>query len=152
MISSWIFLWLVGGEVSRGQHHQPSGSNWSGVYVLVGSIQLTSPTWWEFQYLQNSSKILFCISLEGEPGPCPKAVLLFLDYSSLVSASSPFPNLELFELAHWNSGKVMEAVWSLFPVIKKQGTQKDFCAQEPHRVLLGFNILLEENVINISEN
>ena len=38
----------------------------------------------------------------------------------------------------WNSGKVLEAEWSLFPVIKKWGTQKDFCAQEPHRVLLGF--------------
>ena len=31
----------------------------------------------------------------------------------------------------------MEAEWSLFPVIKKRGTQKGFCAQEPHRVLLG---------------
>ena len=49
-------LLLVGGEVIRNQHHQPSGSNRSGVYVLVGSIQFTSSTWWEFQYLQNSSK------------------------------------------------------------------------------------------------
>ena len=32
----------------------------------------------------------------------------------------------------------MEAEQSLFPVIKKWGTQKGFCAQEPHRVLLGF--------------
>ena len=32
----------------------------------------------------------------------------------------------------------MEAGWSLFPVIKKRGTQKDFRAQEPHRALLGF--------------
>ena len=35
MISSWTFFWLVGGEVSRSQHHQPSGSNWSGVCVLL---------------------------------------------------------------------------------------------------------------------
>ena len=46
--------------------------------MLVVSIQLTSPTWWGFQDLQNSSKILLCVSLEGEPGPCPKAALLFL--------------------------------------------------------------------------
>ena len=29
---------------------------WSGVYMLVGSGQLTSSTWWGIQYLQNSSK------------------------------------------------------------------------------------------------
>lgn len=28
---------------------------------------------------------------------------------------------------------------SLFPVIKKEETQKGFCAQDPHRVLLGNN-------------
>ena len=44
------------------------------------------------EYLQNSSKILLCIFLEGEPGPCPKAALLFLDCSSHVSVSPPFPN------------------------------------------------------------
>ena len=47
LISSWI-SWLVDGEVIRGQFqcHQTSGSNWSGVFVLVGSIQLTSSPWW----------------------------------------------------------------------------------------------------------
>ena len=80
----------------------------------VGSIALSSPTWWGFQYLQNSSKILWRVSLEGEPGPCPKAALLFLDCSSLVSASPPFPDQQLFEPALWNSGEVMEAeVYSL---------------------------------------
>jgi len=39
---------------------------------------------------QKGSKILFCIFLEEEPGPCPKAALLSLDGSSLVSASPPF--------------------------------------------------------------
>ena len=42
--------------------------------------------------LQKSSKILLCIFLEEEPRPCPKATLLFLDCSSLVSASPLFPN------------------------------------------------------------
>ena len=36
---------VAGGEVIRSQHHQPSGSNWLGVYRLVSSMQLTSPTW-----------------------------------------------------------------------------------------------------------
>ena len=79
MVSLWTFFWLFGGEVSGSQHHQPSGSNQSGVYVLMDSISLTFPTWWGFQYLQNSSKILLGISLEGEPGMFPKAALLFLD-------------------------------------------------------------------------
>ena len=56
VISFWTFFWLVGGEVTRSQHPQPSGSNQSGVYVLVGSMQLTSPNLWGFQYLQNNSK------------------------------------------------------------------------------------------------
>lgn len=36
-----------------GQHCQ-SGSRWSGVYVLAGSMQLTASTWWGFSKLQNS--------------------------------------------------------------------------------------------------
>ena len=31
----WTFLSWVGGEVTGNQHHQPSGSNWSGIYMLV---------------------------------------------------------------------------------------------------------------------
>lgn len=34
----------------------PFWFHWSGVYRLVGSIQLTSPTWWGCQSLQNSPK------------------------------------------------------------------------------------------------
>ena len=46
-----------GGKVSGNQHHQPSGSSWSGVYMLVDSSQLTSPNWQgRFQSLQNISK------------------------------------------------------------------------------------------------
>lgn len=65
--------------VIRSHHLQPSGSTQSGVYLLVGSIQLNSSTWWEFLYLQNSFKILVCISLEGELGLYSKVALLFLD-------------------------------------------------------------------------
>ena len=51
MISSCSILWLVEGEVTGcfgNLHHQSSGSNQSGVYVLVVSMQLTSSTWWGF--------------------------------------------------------------------------------------------------------
>ena len=33
--------------------------------MLVGSRQLTSPTWWGFLNLQNSSKTFLCVSLDG---------------------------------------------------------------------------------------
>ena len=56
VISSWTFFWLVVGEVIRSQHHQPSSSNWPEVYMLLGSIKLTSFTCWGFQCLHNSSK------------------------------------------------------------------------------------------------
>ena len=42
--------------------------------------------------LQENSKILLGLFPEEEPGPCPKAALVFLDCSSLVSASPPFPD------------------------------------------------------------
>ena len=44
----------------------------------------------EVLVLQKGSKILLCVFLEEEPGPCPKAALLSLDCSSQVSASPPF--------------------------------------------------------------
>ena len=87
MISSWTFFWLAGGEVS-GSPHQP-GSGWSGAYVFVSSMQLTFPTWCGFQYLTKSSRMLLCIPLEREPGPCPRAAPFFLNFLSLSSASTP---------------------------------------------------------------
>jgi len=32
-------------EVTGNQHHQLSDSNWSGVYVFMGSVQLTFFSW-----------------------------------------------------------------------------------------------------------
>ena len=58
MISSWTSFWLIGYKVTGSQHHQPSDYNQSAVYVLVGSIQITSSTWRGFQSLQNSTKDL----------------------------------------------------------------------------------------------
>ena len=74
------------------------------LHGVVNILQLLG-----FLVLQRSSKILLCVSLEYEPGPCLKAVVLFLDCSFLISASSTFPDKQLFEPALWNSGKVMEA-------------------------------------------
>ena len=75
--------------------------------------------------LQKSSKIL-CVSLEAEPGSCPKAPLLPLDWTSLVSASPPFPDYQLLEPAL----ELREG--------QKCGTQKGSHAQKPHSFLLGF--------------
>ena len=90
MIRLWTFLWLVGGEVIGSQHHQPSGSNWSGVSKLLGSKELTSSTQWGFQYLQNSSKdrvqdIIYS-PWGGTKGPwlCRIAKLVFVLHCILV--------------------------------------------------------------------
>ena len=37
MISLWPFFWLVGGEVIGCQHPQHSGSDLSGIYVLMSA-------------------------------------------------------------------------------------------------------------------
>ena len=58
---------------------QPKGSQ------RVGHDQATSLS--PCLVLQKNSKIVLCESLEVEPGPCPKAILLFLDCPSLVSSS-----------------------------------------------------------------
>ena len=120
---------VAGGEVIRSQHHQPSGSNWSGVYGLAGSRQLTSSTWWRFEYLQNSSKILFCVSPEGEQGPCPKTALLFLDCSSLISASSPFSDQHLFEFG--TQGRSQRLNKTYFLQTKDREHRKAFMSRSP---------------------
>ena len=80
MTSSWTFFCLVDGDVSGTL--STGSANQSGVYM--GSLQLTSSTWWGFLYLQNGSKILLFISLEGEgTRTWPKAALLFLLIPSL---------------------------------------------------------------------
>ena len=65
---------MIGGDVNGSQYHPPSASNRSGGSVFVGSILLTSPTWWGVLYLQNSSKILLCVALEGNQDPAFSSV------------------------------------------------------------------------------
>ena len=54
--SFWTFFWLPGGEVIRSQYHQPSGSKWSGICVLLGSIQLTSLPGGGFNYCKKTQR------------------------------------------------------------------------------------------------
>ena len=61
-----------------------------------------------FSYVYKMPILLF-VSLEREPGPCSKAVLLFLDCSSLVFASHSLPDQQLSEPVPQISGKVMAA-------------------------------------------
>ena len=80
---------MVGGELIGSLYRQPSGSSWGvcacGQHAVNFSHQMG------FQYLQSSSNILSCVSLEGKPGHRSKATL-FLDCSCLVSAPPPFSN------------------------------------------------------------
>ena len=100
---------------------------------------MTSSTWRGFQCLQNSSKML-CISVDGETGPWDKAALVCLFLLDL--KSPPFMN-QLLESAHWSNGKVTEAEWRLFPIIKEMGDIERLCAQRAlHGITLTLRVLL----------
>ena len=97
---------------------------WSRVFhQVVSSFHLLGVL-----ILQKSSKILLCVSLEEEPGPCPRLCYCFLAAPSL----SPHPLSSLR-----NAGKVMEAgVCST--QMRKRGHRIGFCVQEHQSILLGF--------------
>ena len=90
--------WLVGITDSMHMSFGWSGSWWwtgrTGMLWFMRSQRVrhdwaTELNWTELNLVfQKSSKI----SLEEEPGTCPKAIQLFLGCSSLVSASPPFPD------------------------------------------------------------
>ena len=69
--------------------------------------------------------------LRWETGPYSKTTLDCLFLPGLTSP--PFPNQQLLESAHCNSGRVMEAEWRLLPIIKGRpwGTQKGFVPRSP---------------------
>ena len=90
VISLWTLFCLGGGEVSRSQHHQSSGSNWSRVvFVLISSMPSLIVNFSHLEAFSISvqhSKILLCVSIDTELGPCPKVALFLLTiYFSLVS-------------------------------------------------------------------
>ena len=75
------------------QHHQPSGSFRSGVFMLVASTPSLLVSFSFLERVSVSAKQLNnVVSLEGESGPCPKTALLFPEYSSLVAVSALSPN------------------------------------------------------------
>ena len=97
-------------EVTRSQHHQPSGSSRSGGYMPVGNTQLNSSTWWGFQYPENSSEnmaqnIIYS-PWRGTKGPwlCLMAKLL---YFVLLDCFSFFQHFltSLVKFTLWNSAK-----------------------------------------------
>ena len=59
-------------EPPGSQYHQPSGLTGLESTSLWAAYHDFSHTW-AFQNLQNSSKILLCVSIDGETGPCPTA-------------------------------------------------------------------------------
>ena len=73
-------------------------SNWTTVITaFCGQLTIVNHSFLlpggGFQYLQNSPKILFYVSVDGERGPCPKSPVLFLDGLFLLClASAPFSN------------------------------------------------------------
>lgn len=52
------------------------------------------------------------------------SALILLDFSPFVSAFPPLLDKQLFESASWNSEEVKEAKRSLYPINRKQETQK----------------------------
>ena len=103
--------------------------------MVVGGIPpRTSPNWGGgYLCLQNSSKILLCLSLDGGTGLCPKAAL-----GGFSLASHPLPSL-INSLFNPCTG-TQEMPWKLnegcFLLSKKWGRQRP-CTQEPHRALHG---------------
>ena len=72
----------------------------------------------------------------GETKTLPQSCLIVSLLLLPCSASPHFPDHPVFEPALWNSERV-----------RKLGTQKGFCAQEPHSVLLSCNIKSQRAVI-----
>ena len=67
-----------------------------------------------------------CVFLEMELGYCPKSVVLFLDYSSLVFTSLSLSDQQLPKTLPWNSSKAMEAEEVHFLISRYGGHRKAF--------------------------
>lgn len=105
-------------------------SSWSGVYLFVGSIAsviINFSHLREFQFLQNNSKILLCVFIDGESGPCPKSALdafsLFLHpLPSLINSCLPQPTG-----TQGSSWKLSEGCF----LQSERGTQKGLVPRSP---------------------
>ena len=85
-----MFIGIIWGECCQVSDFLPIGWWWgnSGTPGILLSLKLPSFTWMGASVLTKEFKS----SLKEEPGPCPIAQLLFLDCSSFIFASSPFPH------------------------------------------------------------
>ena len=106
--SSRTLFWLVGGEVIRNQHHQSSGSKWSGVCILVGSVLLLTVYFshlvWVSVFAKHLGDIIACITWWRTKTLSQDCTICSLDCLFFLWLESPsFPNLT----TAW--GKVMEA-------------------------------------------
>ena len=140
MISLWAFFWLVGGEVTGNQPHQPSGSNTLGSTCLSAAYPSLTANFSHLEGVSVSAKqlkdIVVCIPWWGTRTLLHSYTIVFLDYFSLVSNPLPFIISNCLNPPVGTQGRswrLSEAcsLWS-----KRRGTQKGFCAQEPHGVLL----------------
>ena len=80
-----------GGEVSGSRHHQPSGSKRSGVYMLVGSIQFTSPPGRDFSICKTAQRYCYVYPLRENQDPAPRLHYCFL--TALPLSLHPLPSL-----------------------------------------------------------
>ena len=104
-----------------------------------GFVELfTSPIGWGLWFCRRARGCCSVCPLRLNRETCPQAALLFLDGSSLVSASPPSPDQRLLEPALRSSAEILEAEGGLYPQNKKLGTGKGFCAQKPLKTLLSF--------------
>ena len=135
-------FWLVGGGLSGSQHHQPSGSDWSGVFTLSDStpslIFINFPHLGDFSICKTARGYCFVCTLMESQDLAPG---LHHSFSWLFASPclSSFPSLINNCLNLHIGTQVIEAEWRLFPVIKKMGDTERLCAQEPHRALLGIS-------------
>ena len=72
MISSWTFFWLVGGEVSGSEHHQPSDSNRSGDHALWTAYYLILPPSGGFNICKTTRRYCYVYPLRGNQDPAPR--------------------------------------------------------------------------------
>ena len=72
---------VIGWWCSRNLNHQPSGSNRSGVHMLVLSLKLPSPTWMRALVSVELRDVYQIVMHIPQGGPRPNALLLFLPVS-----------------------------------------------------------------------
>ena len=70
--------------------------------------------WWAaiYRVAQSRTRLTWLSSSKEEPRFCPKTALLFLDCSTLVSVSPPFPDQQLFSVQSVQSLRLFVTPWT----------------------------------------